>query len=151
MKKDIIRDVMNFAIDREKEAVEFYQDLQKKVKFKNQKDMLKGLEIMEQSHIKILKNMLENQFPDLEESEEIVDLKISDYLVETEPYEDMDFQDILIVAMKREEASTKLYKNLANKMDDEEIKKIFLRLSQEEAKHKLQFETLYDDKVLKDN
>ncbi|MEA2104143.1 MAG: ferritin family protein [Candidatus Cloacimonadota bacterium] len=150
MTKETLKEVIDFAIDREKEAVEFYQYLQKKVKFKNQKNMLNDLEKMEEGHILILKNLLKGDFLNLK-LKEIQDLKISDYLVEKELQEDMDYQDILIVAMKREESSLKLYNDLATEIDEADTKKLFLKLSEEEAKHKLQFETLYDEYVLKEN
>ncbi|MDA3872286.1 MAG: ferritin family protein [Candidatus Marinimicrobia bacterium] len=149
MYKTNFEEIINFAIEREKEAVEFYQNLQTKVRFKNQKNMLKDLEKMEEGHIKILKNLRQKKLKDLK-LKEVLDLKISNYLVEKEPTEDMDFQDILIVAMKREEASTNLYKDLSTKVDAE-TKKLFLKLAQEEAGHKLQFETLYDEHVLREN
>ena len=47
--------------------------------------------------------------------------------------------------MKREEKSLKLYNELAEKTDNEDLIKMFKVLSQEEAKHKLTLETLYDD------
>jgi rubrerythrin len=149
MYKTNFEEIINFAIEREKETVEFYQNLQTKVRFKNQKNMLKDLEKMEEGHIKILKNLRQKKLKDLK-LKEVLDLKISNYLVEKEPTEDMDFQDILIVAMKREEASTNLYKDLSTKVDAE-TKKLFLKLAQEEAGHKLQFETLYDEHVLREN
>lgn len=143
-------EIIKFAIDREQEAVEFYQDLQKKVKFQSQKEMLIELEKMEEGHKTMLKNLLKKDFDDIK-LKEVKDLKISDYLVEKDPTEDMDYQDILIVAMKREEFSTKLYKDLATKIQDEHTEKLFLRLSQEEAAHKLMFEKLYDEQILKEN
>jgi rubrerythrin len=149
MYKTNFEEIINFAIEREKETVEFYQNLQTKVRFKNQKNMLKDLEKMEEGHIKILKNLRQKKLKDLK-LKKVLDLKISNYLVEKEPTEDMDFQDILIVAMKREEASTNLYKDLSTKVDAE-TKKLFLKLAQEEAGHKLQFETLYDEHVLREN
>jgi len=53
--------------------------------------------------------------------------------------------------MKREKAAYRLYSDLAAKVQDAEIKKLFEGLAQEEAKHKLYFETQYDEEVLKDN
>ena len=144
-------EIINFAMDREREAVEFYKDLQTKVKFKTQKDMLLELQHMEEGHITVLKNLLNKEYETIQLKDEIQDLKISDCLVEKEPSNNMDYQDILIVAMKREEKSTKLYKDLAGQVDDEQTKKILLRLSQEEAGHKLKFEKLYDEEILKEN
>ena len=36
-------------------------------------------------------------------------------------------------------------------MQDPELRKMFLSLAQEEAKHKLRFEIEYDDEIMKEN
>jgi len=63
----------------------------------------------------------------------------------------MDYQEILILAMKAEKEAFKLYSGLAKATSDASIKDLFLGLAQEEAKHKLRFEVEYDDRVLTDN
>ena len=113
--------------------------------------MLLELQHMEEGHVTTLENILKEKIENIQLKDEIKDLKISDYLVEKEPSNNMNYQDILIIAMKREENSTKLYKDLAEKVSDEQIKKVLIRLSQEEAAHKLRFEKLYDEVILKEN
>ncbi|MDY6915048.1 MAG: ferritin family protein [Candidatus Cloacimonadota bacterium] len=144
-------EIIDFAVDKEKEAVEFYQDLQTKAKFKAQKEMLKELENMEKGHIIILNQLRKKGYDIVSEKKEVPDLKISNYIVNVEPSQNMSYQDILIVAMKREEASKNLYTDLAAKLEAREAQQVFQRLAQEEARHKLKFEKLYDEQVLKDN
>ena len=151
MIKESIKKIIDFAIDRELEAVDFYKELQELVKFQSQKNMLLELQHMEEGHVTTLENILKEKIENIQLKDEIKDLKISDYLVEKEPSNNMNYQDILIIAMKREENSTKLYKDLAEKVSDEQIKKVLIRLSQEEAAHKLRFEKLYDEVILKEN
>ena len=55
------------------------------------------------------------------------------------------------MAMKAEKAAFKLYNDLAEATDDENLRSVFLSLAQEEAKHKLRFEIEYDDRVFQDN
>jgi rubrerythrin len=57
----------------------------------------------------------------------------------------MPMEDIITLAMKREEMAVKLYRDLAGKTDDDETKKLFNLLVQEESEHKLTFEKMYDD------
>ena len=78
----------------------------------------------------------------------VTDLKITDYLVEATPAPDMSYQQALIVAMQREKASCSLYNDLAATADDEDFRSTFLALAQEEARHKLALETIYDEEVL---
>ncbi len=63
----------------------------------------------------------------------------------------MKYQDLLILAMKREDAAYALYNNLATQSSDESIVKLFQILAQEELKHKNRLEKEYDEVVLKNN
>jgi len=120
-------------------------------KFNHLKELLKKFENMEHGHVKMLTDLKNSDLKDIKLKEEIKDLQISDYLVESPPTKDMDYQDILIIAMKREEASTNLYKKLASEVEDEDAKKLFNRLAQEETEHKYSFEQLYDKDILTEN
>jgi rubrerythrin len=81
----------------------------------------------------------------------VVDLKMSDYLVDVEINDDLDYQEALIVGMKREQAAFNLYSDMAANVTDEAIRDLFQGLAKEESKHKLYFESEYDERVLTDN
>ena len=150
MTKEKFNEVINFAIAGEKEAIKFYQELQGKVKFQAQIEMLKEFEDMEKGHILILENIRNKGFKKIE-IKEVTDLHISDYIVDVGPSEDMNYQDILIIAMKKEEKANKLYTEMANNFPGTELEQLFRRLAAEEAEHKLKFEKLYDNEILKEN
>ncbi len=150
MRKDDFNAIIDFAVDREKEAVEFYKNLQGKAKFSEMKEMLKDLETMEKGHIIYLEKVREKGIEKIEVSE-VKDLKISDYMIEMEPTPEMDYQNILIVAMKREQKSKELYEELAQRFAGSEIEKLLLKIASDETEHKLRFEKLYDQFVLKEN
>jgi rubrerythrin len=141
-----IDEILRFAIDKEKEAVTFYTELSKKESIAALAKTFKELAQEEAKHVKLLTNISKNQKGiDSYELKKVTDLKISDYMVEMEYTEGMPMQDILVLAMKREEMAVKLYTNLAMGSVDDEFVKLFKLLAQEEAKHKLTFERLYDD------
>jgi rubrerythrin len=52
---------------------------------------------------------------------------------------------------KRERAAFELYSDMAEKVPDTNLKQVFVGLAGEEAKHKLFFETEYEEGVLKHN
>ena len=79
----------------------------------------------------------------------ITDMKRSNYVVEMKFEKGMGYNEILMIAAKREEKALALYNELENKVEDEKGKKLFKVLAQEEAKHKLSLETLYDDYMAK--
>ena len=80
-----------------------------------------------------------------------MDLKIGDYLVEEATGPELDYPGALILAMKKEKSAFKLYSDLADSTEDENLNNTFVALAQEEAKHKLRFEIEYDQNVLTEN
>ncbi len=139
-------EIIQFAKDKEKEAVDFYSDLAKNAIFSGARETLEGFAGEEQKHFDLLDN-LGKEKKDLAQYKFtwIPDLKRSDYLVDMDDPKDMDYADLLRLAMKREEKSLALYNELLVKADNEDLKNVFKMLCQEEAKHKLALETLYDD------
>ena len=81
----------------------------------------------------------------LSTAEKVTDLKMADYLTDVEPSSDLEYEEALILAMKKEKAAFKLYTDLAATTDNETLRATLLGLAQEEAKHKLRFEIEYDD------
>jgi rubrerythrin len=66
-----------------------------------------------------------------------------------EYHKGMAYNEILMLAMKREEKSLKLYNDFLDQAETQESQKLFKILCQEEAKHKLALETMYDDYMAK--
>ena len=83
--------------------------------------------------------------------EKVRDLKITEYLVDVKPSPKMDYQDALILAMKKEKAAFRMYTALAGRAEDPAVKQLLESLALEESRHKLRFEIEYDDVVLKEN
>ena len=144
-------EIMNFTISKEKEAVQFYQELQNRVKFNNQKKELKKNEDMEKGHIIILNNIKQKNEKNFMNIPDIQDLSISNYLIEAKFIQSSSYKDIIIIVMKREEKAYNLYNYLENKTKDSEMRSLFQKLGSEEAKHKLYFEKIYEDEILTDN
>jgi len=82
---------------------------------------------------------------------EVLDLKMGDYLVTDETAEQISYQEALILAMKKEKVAFKLYTDLAAAVSSADLKNTFLSLAQEEAKHKLRFEVEYDNEIMGEN
>ena len=91
------------------------------------------------------------QGKEIQQTKNITDLRIADYSVDVKPVPDISYQDALILAMKKEKVAFRLYLDLADQVENEDQKALFLSLAQEEAKHKLRFEIEYDDVVLNQN
>ena len=141
-------DIFDFAIAREKEAVLFYQNLQEMVRFTDKKELLRKFESMERGHIVVIEQ-IRRENPDVIDVPQVQNLHISDYIVAGALSEEMSYQDIIILAMKKEEAAFRLYTDLAAKGMNATVRKLFDKLASEEAKHKLSFERMYDDEILR--
>ncbi|MFH2092253.1 MAG: ferritin family protein [Pseudomonadota bacterium] len=141
-----IDEILKFAVDREKEAVEFYSTLAKEATRASIKATFEDFSKEEEKHVSLLSNISGNKEKiDTYEFKTIPDLKISDYMVEIEYKEGMPMPEILKIAMKKEEKAVKLYSDMADQTDHEGAKKVFHILVQEESKHKLALESMYDD------
>ena len=150
MNFDSVDAILDYAIEKEEDAFQFYSDLAAKMDRAYMKSIFKQFAKEEKGHKAKLQAVKEGKLL-LSSSQKILDLKIGDHLVEADLDAEMDFQQALIVAMKAEKAAYRLYNDLASSTDDENLRAMFLNLAQEEAKHKLRFEVEYDDYVLRDN
>ena len=139
-------EILDFAIEREKQAVNFYQKLANKETFTASRQVLLEFAGEESKHQKLLEDFKNGNRSVVEYKYKwIPDIKRSDYIVDMEYEPGMDFAEILRLAMKREEKALRLYNALATKTDNADCIKLFKLLAQEEARHKQTFETLYDD------
>ena len=142
------REIIQFAIEREIESMNFYTRASQRVKLSGTKELFEDFAKQEEKHKQKLEAYREGKIV-LAKIQSIPDLKISDYLVDTELTPEIPYADILRVAMKREERSVKLYTDLKEKNEDKGLVELFTFLVQEEMKHKLYLEKLYDDEILK--
>lgn len=144
--------IIDFAIEKEREAVEFYMSLSEEETFSGSKQMFVEYAQEEKKHEKMLLDLKAGGLTESTENYKfkwITDIKRSDYVVDLEYQPGMPYNEILMLAMKREEKALKLYNEFLAQADTDESKKIFKILCQEEAKHKLALETMYDDYMAK--
>ncbi|HGE69624.1 TPA: rubrerythrin [Candidatus Poribacteria bacterium] len=141
------KDIISFAIEWEKESAKLYEEMGKLAKKPNAKLMFEAFEKEEIKHREILENLSPEKIAKIK-PKKAIDLKISDYLIDMTFKPDIEYQDALIIAMKREEKAVKMYTDLLNKIDDPEAQKLIQFLIQEESNHKLRLETEYDDNIL---
>ena len=148
-KFESVDDILGFAIAGEVAANQFYMELAGKMKNPAMAKVFEDFAKEELGHKSKLEAIKQGEM--LEPTEKVAELKIADYLVDTEPKPDMDYKDALVLAMKKEKAAYRLYLDLAAVAEAEELTNMFLYIAQEEAKHKLRFEIEYDEVVLKEN
>lgn len=144
--------IIDFAIEKEIEAAEFYEAASNEESMSGSKEMLLEFAQEERKHQDMLEKFKSGSI-DASVSDYqfkwIKDIRRSDYVVEMEYKKGMGYADLLRLAMKREEKALKLYNELQDNAESEDAKNIFKVLCQEEAKHKLALETMYDDHMAK--
>ncbi len=147
---DSINDILDFAIDEEQKAVDFYTELAGKSTSDEMRQVFNEFAQEEVQHKARLTGIREQGLFEIT-FEKVADLKIADYVVNVKPSPEMTYRDALVMAMNKEKAAFRLYTNLAERAPTEQLRDLFLSLAQEESKHKLRFEIEYDDFVLREN
>ena len=140
--------IVDFAIEKEIEAAEFYTDLSKEETFSGSARMFEEFSQEERKHQKMLEDFkTQGVAASIEDYQFkwITDIKRSDYVVDFKYQKGMAYNEILMIAIKREEKALNLYNQFQEQADTETGKNLFKILCQEEAKHKLALETMYDD------
>lgn len=140
-------EIIQFAIKKEEEAANLYEKAREMTGNIGARKMFEELAEEEWKHKEMFERLREDEVMD-RQSEDVPDLKISNYLVETDLQPDIEYQKILILAMKREEKSVKLYTDMKKYTENPILNKLLETLIQEEKKHKLRLEKEYDENIL---
>jgi len=140
---DSDEEILELAIAREEDANQFYIVLAAQAKNAEMRKVFEDLAEEELEHkaklelevIKTGRVVTATERPELETKGDTETVG---------PEVDMDYKDMLIMAMQKEEASFRLYVDLAGRVINENTHETLLALAEEEVKHKLRFETEYD-------
>jgi len=139
-----VDEMLQLAIDKEVEAYNFYLALANRVADQRVRVAFEELAKEELEHkaklelevMKLGKTIAVEQNPARPER---------NYIVSNDPSPlDMDYKDMLMLAMEKEEAAFRTYVNLAASVHDEKSQEVLLAIAEEEVKHKLRFQIEYD-------
>jgi rubrerythrin len=144
------KETIRFALEKEREAEDFYKRCSEMTARPEMKKVFLEMADEEKNHLRMLENFKPEHVEKIAIGS-ITNLKISDYLIDMEFSPNMSYQDLLILAMKREEASYGLYMELAGKEGDQNHIKLFNILAQEELRHKNRLEREYDEVIFQGN
>ena len=137
-----MKDVLDFAISGESKAAELYTKMASTAENPWMSKALEDFAQQELQHHKKLKAVREGRIA--LEHEGIGDLGIAEKLDDVEPHPDMNYPDLLVFAIKKENASHGLYSRLASTFTEPELQETFLTLAEQEAEHKRRFEMEYE-------
>jgi len=138
--------VLDMAISKEIEAQAFYKDLQGRVSDAEAKQALQFMAAEEKKHEEFLvKYKTSGMGSESSKQNQVVDYKIAEHLEKPDISGKMDSKDVYLVAAHRELNSYNFYKELAGMHPKGEIRDMFLKMANEEMKHKEKVEYLYSN------
>ncbi len=142
----ILSDVLKKAIQKEIESQHLYTDLSQKISNPSAKDAFVNLFRQEQRHQNILERYLCGKIKDgALSSRYVIDYKIAEHLDQPEVTQNMNLEDVFLLAANRERASHEFYLHLAGIHPQGQVRRLLETLSSQELKHKKKVEFLYTE------
>lgn len=139
--------IIDFAINQEKEAADFYRTIGEQEAPGGKKHLFLQFAEEEDKHRRLLEDLKSGDAGRAVDDYRftwITDIKRSNYVADLVYTPGMPYRDILMLAAKREEKALALYNLLLAKSEDDAARQVFKMLCQEEAKHKLALEGTLD-------
>ena len=138
-------EVLELAIAREVEACNFYLALAERTENPQIQDVLKELAGEELEHkakleLEVIKTGMVVRPQDV--ISEIADEGFAEAIRFDVV---MDYKDLLLMCIQKEEAAFRLYVDLATRITDPDSRDTLLAIAEQEVKHKIRFETEYDN------
>jgi rubrerythrin len=146
MKLSSVEEILRFAIRKEADAAAYYQMMADRSN-PGIKKLLEELAKEEEGHRKKLEHFDRKKIEKMT-VKETKGLGISEWMEDAPFSSDMNYADLLRMAIKNEERSQHLYTSTAQMVTEPTLKKLLLVLAQEESTHKERLEKLYDKDVL---
>jgi rubrerythrin len=136
-------EILEMAVAREVDANKFYLTLAGRVKNPRTKRIFEKLAAEELEHKAKLELEIMKTGKVVKDAE--TPTVFRDDNTDYEPPEiKMNFRDILLMGIQKEEASFRLYSDLANMTTEAHSREIFLALAQEETAHKERFQKIFE-------
>lgn len=145
-----VKELINRAAEEEDKSYKFYMNALDITEDAAAKVWLRELAEEEIKHKDMLLNFDTSKITKFEPGK-IQDLHITEFLVDKDVTDIRNFQDVLIVAMKKEQKSYNFYVSMAQSSDNVDMRNLCRILAQEELKHKHRIELYYDDIIFKEN
>lgn len=142
---ETVEEILELAIAREEDAHVFLMALAARMVNPDMRKVFEELAAEELEHKARLELEIIKTGRVVTESKKKLYFETNDYAEEVGSEIDMDYRDVLTMAMQKEESSFRLYVDLASRVTDEDAYETLLALAEEEVRHKMRFEMEYDN------
>jgi rubrerythrin len=138
-------EILEFAIHRETEAYNLFTALAERVAdptIRRLLEELAGEELEHKDRLELEMIKIGKTVPPAEPS---LPISVGDYIVTNDPAQlDMDYKDVLMMCMQKEESTFRIYIDMIPKAANERLREMLIALAQEEVKHKMRFQADYE-------
>jgi rubrerythrin len=141
---DSVHDILELAISREEDAYIFMMTLAARMANPEMQKVFEEMAAEEIEHKTRLELELIKTGRVVTDTKKLF-LETNDYTEDVKSNVNMDYKDMLTMAIQKEEASFRLYVDLASRVTNEDAYDTLLALAEEEVRHKLRFEMEYDN------
>ena len=138
------KEIIDFAVENEVEAYEFYRDAAVKLNDEHLKEVFGDLAKEELEHKRFLEEFASSGIETIK-LDDVSDYKIAETLDTPKLSVEMNFVDAISLAIKKEQEAMDMYRNLADACLDKEQKDLFVGLEKMEKMHKARLEDIYID------
>ena len=145
-----VKELISKAAEEEEKSYKFYMDAIDLTEDAAAKMWLNDLAGEELKHKEMLLDFDISKITKFEHGE-IQDLHITEFLIDKEFSDIKNFQDVLIVSMKKEQKAYNFYVSMAQSSENEDMRNLCKILAREELKHKHEIELYYDDIIFSEN
>lgn len=142
-----LKEVIEFAIEKEEEAFQRYKRAAQLTESPAARKLFEELAQEEATHKEVFAKIDPEKIPEIEVCK-IPEATIGQYLKSVPFHPQMDYQEILTFALKAEEGAYQLYKAAAGMTEDPKLQKTLMTFAEVELGHRRKIEALYDEKVL---
>lgn len=142
---ETVEEILELAIAREEDAHVFLMALAARMINPEMRKVFEELAAEELEHKARLELEVIKTGRVVTDSKKKLNFETNDYAEDIGSEIDMDYKDMLTMAMQKEESSFRLYVDMASRITNEDAYETFLALAEEEVRHKMRFEMEYDN------
>jgi len=144
--------MLRLAIEKEEDAVRFYTQAAEIVTAPGTNEMLRSFITEEQKHVSLLSEARSGKSMEAVGQKSLpTSLDLTRYLVGGDITPASTAQDVMIIAMKKEDSAVAFYSDLGASFAGSEVEGIFQSLCKMEKEHKEQLEAEYEKHFMPDN
>ena len=140
-----IEEILEFAIAKEEASRQFFIDMSQRMEDDMSRRLFKTLAKEELRHRTQLELELMKAGKVVPQIDNESGRTKVDYTLDEEFSSDMSYTDAIVLSMEKETASFRLYVDLMRVTENDEAIDVFTTLAEEEVRHKLQLEMVYDN------